>query len=230
MIPPSSRPIPRFVADAPQEGIPEGDFAEKLAAEFAVACALLEAEAGQPLDTDSLRWFPSRRWGGRIYVPVNARGLVEEVAAGGDEDADEAEVPTPVEYFGHVSYVHKSDGEDSHFQAKTDFTDITVEDNPEWDIDFNDDVIGQWHGDAADGHGGDITLVWGMPLLPGGSIVTAELGGEIMDQTPLSDGRFTLVSVDALRGFAEPAYLEVIVWDGSQRRAVARESLYDVDE
>jgi len=219
MIPPSSRPIPRFIADAPQEGPPTGEFADRLAAEFRAACEPLFAEAGQDLDAGSLRWFPARRWGGRTYVPVNARGIVPEGSEAG-----------AVEFFGHVSYVHKSDGEDSHFAAKADFTDITVDDHPEWDIDFNDDVIGQWHGNPADGHSGDITLVWGSPLLPDGVMVTAELGDSLVDQTMLHDGRFTLIAVDALRGFIEPAYLEVIVWDGTLRRAVARESLYDIDE
>jgi hypothetical protein len=37
-VPPNPRPIPRFIADSTQEGIPHGRFAERLAGAFRGAC------------------------------------------------------------------------------------------------------------------------------------------------------------------------------------------------
>ena len=68
-------------------------------------------------------------------------------------------------------------------------------------------MIGTWR--AEGDRGGDITLVWGLPLVRGAVAVTAELDGEVLDQAPVQDGRFTLVAVDAVRGFGDDLYLEV---------------------
>ena len=64
--------------------------------------------------------------------------------------------------------------------AKADFTDVLAEDNPDWKIDLNDDVIGRWRGE--NGRAGAVTLVWGRPLVRGAVAATAELDAETVDQ------------------------------------------------
>ena len=41
----------------------------------------------------------------------------------------------------------------------------------------------------------------------------------------MTDGRFTLVAVDAVHGFGDDLYLEVKLWDRAVRQ-IASESLY----
>jgi hypothetical protein len=209
--PPVSRPYPRFVADAAQEARPYGRWGERLGGEFERACRALADEAGAALDPDSLQWFPDRSWGGRVYVPVTGRGAESEGSAA-------------VEYFGHVSFVQPEGGEPKDLRAKADFTDVVAEDNPDWRIDLNDDVVGTWRTDG--GRGGDVTLVWGVPLVRGAVAATAELDEEVLDQAAVDDGRFTLVAVDAVKGFGDDMYLEVRLWD-RRVRELATESLYD---
>jgi hypothetical protein len=210
---PTGRPYPRFIADSPQEKAPYGRFEERLAAEFASACEAVAEEAGRPVDRDSLRWFPDRAWGGRVYVPVTAPAI------GGDDGDSE-----PIEYFGHVSFVRGEDSEEpGDLRAEADFTDVTAADNPDWRIDLNDDVIGKWRADG--GRGGEVTLVWGLPLVRGAVAATAELDEQLVDQTAVNDGRFTLVAVDAVHGFGEDHYLDIALWD-KRATQIARESLY----
>jgi len=208
-VPPNPRPIPRFIADSTQEGIPHGRFVERLAGAFGKACAALDELPGGvevPAETD---WFPERAWGGRVWVPCSAR-----------VEGSEGEL----ELFGHVSYVQPPDGEPADFRAKADFTDVLAEDNPDWKIDLNDDVIGRWRGE--NGRGGAVTLVWGRPLIRSAVAATAELGGETVDQEAISKERFTLIALDALEGYGDDVFMEVKLWS---RRAqeLASESLYD---
>lgn len=207
-MPPNPRPIPRFIADSSQEGIPHGRFAERLREAFASACeeiADLPAGATVPTEVD---WFPERAWGGRVWVPCSARTASE---AG------------ELELFGHVSYVQRVGGEPTDFRAKADFTDVLAEDNPEWRIDLNDEVIGRWRGE--NGRTGAVTLVWGRPLVRGAFAVTAELEAETVDQEVVTRDRFTLIALDALEGYGDNIYMEVKLWD---RRGLelASESLY----
>ena len=224
-MPPSARPFPRFIADAAQDGEPTGRYAERLAGHFADACAEHAENAGSPVNLESIRWFPERGWGGRVYVPATARAKDPSVPA----DAPEGSEPVLLEYFGWISFVREGpESEATDFVAKADFTDVTAEDSPEWEIDLSDDVIGEWRSEA--GRGGDVTLVWGLPMVRGAVAATAELDGEVVDQSPIRDGRFTLVAVDAVRGFGDSdEYLTVKLWD---RRLgnVASESLYDEAE
>ena len=214
---PTGRPYPRFIADSPQEKAPYGRFEERLASAFTAACEGLAEEAGRPVDTDSLRWFPDRAWGGRVYVPVTAPGSGVEALADDDIGA--------IEYFGHVSFVRGDDSEEpTDIRAEADFTDVTAADNPDWRIDLNDDVIGKWRADG--GRGGEVTLVWGLPLVRGAVAATAELDEQLVDQTAVNDGRFTLVAVDAVHGFGDEHYLDIALWD-KRATQIARESLYD---
>jgi hypothetical protein len=207
-MPPAPRPIPRFIADNSQEGIPSGRWAEKLRESFAAACeAIADLPAGVS-PPEEIEWFPERAWGGRIWVPATAR------ATGG---------AGPIELFGHVSYARPDDGEPQDLKASADFTDVLAEDNPDWRIDLNDEVIGRWRGEA--GMAGDVTLVWGSPLVPGAAAATAELEAETVDQEPVSSDRFTLVALDALVGYGDEIYLTIKLWS-KRARELAAESLY----
>jgi len=210
--PPVARPIPRFVADSAQEGLPYGRWAEQVRDEFETACRKLADEAGASLDAESLFFFPERGWGGRVYLPVTGRSPEQEGSA-------------PIEFFGHVSFERPTDeDEPADLRATADFTDVIADDNPDWKIDINEDVIGTWHADA--GRGGEITLVWGLPLVRGAIAATAELGSDVVDQTPIHEGRFTLIAVDAVKGFGDDLFLEIRLWD-RRLNQVASESLYD---
>ena len=205
---PDPRPIPRFIADTTQEGIPHGRFAERLREEFAKAVGGigdLPSGAELPAEVD---WFPERAWGGRIWVPASAHTESEEGR---------------LELFGHVSYVQPLEGEPTEFAAKADFTDILAEGNPDWRIDLNDDVIGRWRGE--NGRAGAVTLVWGRPLVRGAIAATAVLDGETVDQELISQDRLTLIALDALEAYGDEIFMEVKLWS---RRAdeLASETLY----
>ncbi len=215
-MPPNRRPFPRYIADASAEGRPYGRWEDRLRDEFASASEPLADEAGSALDPESIRWFPDRSWGGRTYVPASGRATEVTV----DEDGEE----TVAEYYGWVSFAAGSADEGpADLFAKVDFTDVTADDNPDWRIDLNDDVIGRWSTDG--GRGGDVTLIWGLPLIRGAVAATAELDGESLDQAPIVDGRFTLIAVDAVAGFGDDLYLEIKLFNRSVRE-IASESLY----
>jgi hypothetical protein len=207
--PPIARPIPRFIADSSQEGLPYGRWAERVRQEFARRCEKLADEAGARLEPESVFFFPERGWGGRVYLPLTGRP---------PEDSG-----SPVEFFGYVSFRRAGDEEPTDLRAGADFTDVTADDHPEWQIDINEDVIGDWRADA--GRGGDVTLVWGIPLVRGAVAATAELGPDVVDQTPIHQGRFTLIAVDAVKGFGDDLYLELRLWD-RRLNELASESLY----
>ncbi len=213
MSPPLARPFPRFISDSAQEARPYGRWEERLGEAFAAACAELTEEAGTALDLEGTRYFPERTWGGRTYVPVVGPG------------AEPVDASTP-EFFGHVSFL-RSVADDAEgptdMLATADFTDVTAADNPDWEVDLNDDVIGEWRADG--GRGGDVTLIWGTPLIRGALAVTAELDGEVLDQAAVNEGRFTLMAVDAVHGFGDDMFLEIKLWN-KRLQEVASESLY----
>lgn len=207
-MPPDPRPIPRFVADSSQEGIPHGRFAELLAGEFRAAVERIEDMPEGAAPPERIDWFPDRAWGGRVWIPATARVQSEGGA---------------IELFGHVSYVQPAGADPTDFTAVADFTDVLAEENPSWRIDLNDDVIGRWRGES--GMAGDVTLVWGRPLVPGAVAATAQIETDTVDQELISDGRFTLIALDALEGYGDDLFIEVKLWS---RRAqeLASESLY----
>ena len=84
-------------------------------------------------------------------------------------------------------------------------------------------MIGQWRGER--GKTADMTLVWGVPLIPGGAIVTAELANLAVDQCELVDERFTLIAPDNYRS----DFLDVKLWSKSGDE-LASESLYVEDD
>ncbi len=202
-MPPDQRPIPRFVAEPPHEGLPYGRFGEVLAERFLAACAAIEAgdeEIGEP---GAVTWFPDRTYGGRTYVPA-----VAPTSSG-------------VELFGFVSY-RRSDpaGEGAAYEAFADATSETAAAHPDWKLDLSDHELEEYLG--AEGSRGMITLVWGRALVPDGAVATAELGTTTTDQSPVVDDRFTLVSLDDYTG----DLLEVRLYSGDGR-VLAAESLYE---
>ena len=137
-----------------------------------------------------------------------------------------ARTTTGYELFGFVSF--REGGEQGgrgpvDFQASADYTSETAESNPDWKLDNNDEVIGQWRGEQ--GNVADMTLVWGVPMVAGGAIVTAELANLAVDQCALAEERFTLMAPDNYRS----DLLEIKLWDkgGSE---LASESLWVDDE
>jgi len=208
-VPPNPRPIPHFIADATQEGIPSGRFAEQLGGAFREACDGHDELPDGVEASGELEWFPERAWGGRVWVPVSTR-------TEGPEGA--------LELFGHVSYVQPEEGDPGDFRAKADFTDVLAEDNPDWKIDLNDDVIGRWRGE--NGRAGAVTLVWGTPIVQGAVAASAELDMDTVDQEVVTNGRFTLIALDALEGYGDSIFMQVKLWT-NRAKEIASESLYD---
>lgn len=203
------------MSDSAQESRPYGRWEERLREAFADACGELAADAGTSLDSEAARFFPERTWGGTTYIPVVGPG------------AEEVDGVVP-EFFGHVSFVPAEEGDPGELTASVDFTDVTAAENADWKVDLNDDVVGQWRADG--GRGGDVTLIWGVPLVRGALAATADLDGEVVDQAAVNEGRFTLMAVDAVHGFGDDLFLEIKLWD-RRMNVIATESLYaDAEE
>ncbi|HEY8582957.1 MAG TPA: hypothetical protein VIL49_08410, partial [Capillimicrobium sp.] len=197
-MPPEPRFVPRFAAEPPQEVAPYGRWADRLS-------SVLRAAFDEPFG--EIAWFPDRTWHGRTYVPATA-------------PTDDGR-----EVFGVVSFRPAHDGgEPDGLRAVVDVTEETAAQNPEWKLDLCDEVVGGWRGEQ--GNVAAMTLVWGVPLVPGGVIVTAELADLAVDQCPLTeDGRFTLLAPDDYRGDT----LDVKLFN-ERGEELARESLYEDDD
>ena len=192
---PEPRFVCRFAAEPPQATLPYGRWAQRLREE-------LDAATDTELDGEPT-WFPDRTWHGRTYVPFTAQ------------------TPEGEELVGHVSFRPAHEGEDpTGFTATAETVDETAAEHPEWQLDLNDDVVGGWRGEQ--GNVAAMTLVWGVPLVGGVAIATAELADLAVDQCVLMEGRFTLLAPDDFRGDV----LDVKAFDESGDR-LARESLYE---
>ncbi len=202
-MPPTDRFLISFAAEPPQEPLPRGRWADTLRNHFLAACRELDTEGEDIGEPGEIAWFPDRSYAGRTYVPAVAR------------------TSESYELFGFVSFTELSGGP-SDFEAQVDFTAELAEENPDWKLDLNDDVVGRWRGE--EGNTADMTLVWGVPLIAGGELVTAELADVAVDQCQLIDQRFTLIAADNYRS----DFLEIKLWSRAGEE-LARESLY-VDE
>ena len=207
-MPPTERYVISFAAEPPQEALPYGRWADTLRDHFLTACRDIVTEDEDLGDAGDLAWFPDRSYAGRTYVPAVAR------------------TTTGYELFGFVSFTEG--GEQGgrgpvDFETRADYTSETAETNPEWKLDINDEVVAQWRGEQ--GHVADMTLVWGVPMIPGGAVVTAELANLAVDQCAVIEERFTLLAPDNYRS----DLLEIKLWDkgGSE---LASESLYVDDD
>jgi hypothetical protein len=205
-MPPVDRLVPRFLAEPPQEALPYGRWAERLAHEFLAACMALEREQPDLGTPGEIAWYPDRTWHGRTYIP--ATSLTSE----------------GYELFGFVRFVPSEEGgEPSELVAQADFTDQTAEQNPDWQLDLCDEVIGRWRGQP--GAAAAMTLVWGRPLISGGRVATAELGEVTVDQCQVIEERFTLLAPDDYLH----DLLEIKLF-GAKGQELARESLYEGDD
>ena len=209
-MPPEDRFVCRFAAEPPQGPLPTGRWDDTLRAEFLGACLRIDTDGEDLGEAGEPTWFPDRTWNGRTYVPVTAP------------------TSTGLEVFGYVSFVPgdpEASGagqEPSDFAASADFTDELAAAHPDWDIDLCDEVIGRWRGES--GHSADMTLVWGVPLIRGGAVATAELADLCVDQCLLVEDRFTLIAPDAYRA----DFLEVKLFN-LRGEELSRESLYTED-
>jgi hypothetical protein len=199
-MPPTDRFVISFAAEPPQEGLPYGRWAETLKARFIAACHEIDTEGEEIGEPGEIAWFPDRTYCGRTYVPAIARTV------------------NGYELFGYVSFSEGASGP-ADFAASADFTSELAEHNPDWKLDLNDEVIGSWRGEL--GNSAAMTLVWGVPLIPGGALVTAELANLAVDQCECNDQRFTLIAPDNYRS----DYLEIKLWSKSGEE-LAAESLY----
>jgi hypothetical protein len=199
-MPPTDRFVISFAAEPPQHELPQGQWSEVLHEHFTAACADIDSDGEEIGTPREIVWFPDRSYAGRTFVPAAAR------------------TELGYELFGYVSFTDAGDGPDA-FEARADFTGDVAEENPDWQLDLNEMVLSSWRGEG--GHLAEITLVWGIPLVAGGSMVTAELADHAVDQCELLDQRFTLIAPDNYLG----DYLEVKLWDkvGDE---LAVESLY----
>ena len=203
-MPPTDRFVISFAAEPPQEALPYGRWADTLGEHFLAACRDIDAEGEDLGEAGEIAWFPDRSWGGRTYVPAVAR------------------TTTGFELFGFVSFSEGTGGP-RDFETRADFTAETAETNPDWKLDINDEVVGQWRGEK--GNTADMTLVWGVPMIPGGAVVTAELANLAVDQCELIEERFTLLAPDNYRA----DLLEIKLWD-NRGSELASESLYVDDD
>ncbi len=202
-MPPTDRFVISFAAEPPQEALPYGRWADTLRDYFLAAFREIEAE--EDLGTPGeISWFPDRSFAGRTFVPAVAR-----TSAG-------------FEVFGFVSFSERS-GAPSDFEARADYTSELAEENPDWKLDLNDDVVGTWRGEK--GNAADMTLVWGTPMIAGGAVVTAELADLAVDQCELVEERFTLLAPDNYRS----DFLEVKLFN-NRGTELAVESLYVDDD
>jgi hypothetical protein len=199
-MPPTDRFVISFAAEPPQEGLPYGRWGETLKGHFRAAVQRIDTEGQEIGDPGDIAWFPDRTYAGRTYIPAVAR------------------TTEGFELFGYVSFTEGDSGP-AEFEAAADFTSETAEANPDWKLDLNDEVIGRWRGEL--GNVAEMTLVWGVPMIAGGELVTAELANLAVDQCELSDQRFTLIAPDNYRG----DFLEIKLWSKSGEE-LARESLY----
>ena len=208
-MPPTARPLPLFPAEPPQDQLPYGRWAHRLAEEFFAACLRIETEGDDELgELGDIVWYPDRTYCGRTYIPATAR------------------TSTDLEVYGHVSFLRGGEDEDPEdFSSWADYTAETADRNPDWRVDLCDDEIATWR--AEEGRTATISLVWGTPIGAGAgaAAATAEVDDLVVDQCALSSERFTLVTADDYRADT----LMVRIW-GRDGREVAAESLYEPDE
>ena len=119
-----------------------------------------------------------------------------------------------------MSFTREHEGaEATAFYAVADYTDETAEANPDWKLDLSDEEIGPGAGRSGRG---EVTLVWGVALVPNGAVATTELGPTTTDQCELRRGPLHAYLARQLHGRLHRG--EAL---GRGRAELAAESLYD---
>ena len=177
-MPPTDRFVISFAAEPPQEGLPYGRWADTLREHFMAAVREIDSEGEELGEAGEIAWFPDRTYGGRTYVPAVAR------------------TSEGYELFGYVSFTEHGGGP-ADFEASADFTSETGRGQPR--LEARPLRRGDRHlARARRASGRQMTLVWGVPMVPGGATVTAELANLAVDQCELVDERFTLMAARQL--------------------------------
>ena len=209
-VPPNPRPIPRFIADSTQEGIPHGRFAERLGGSLPRGLRRASTTCPRASSADGeLDWFPERAWGGRVWVPCSTRA-----------EGPEGEL----ELFGHVSYVQPEEGDPErlpgqgrlHRRARR--GQPRLEDRPQR---RRDRPLARRERPRRRRH-----PRLGPPPPPGRRRRHRRARLETVDQEAISNGRFTLIALDALEGYGDEILMQVKLWS-SRAKELASESLYD---
>jgi hypothetical protein len=205
-MPPEDRFVCRFAAEPPQDPLPYGRWNDRLRVEFLAACLRIDDEGEDLGEAGDLVFYPDRTWNGRTYVPVTTY------------------TSTGYELYGYVTYAVPAAGEEPRdMEGTAEFTSETAQANPDWKLDLCDAVIGTWRGEQ--GKAAAMTLVWGRPMVVGGSVATAELADLVVDQCTLVEDRFTLVAPDDYRG----DILDIKLFSAGDRE-LAAESLYTEED
>src|SRR4051812_36431632 len=179
-MPPDERPIPRYIAEPPQEPLPYGRWGDALGSEFLEVAGTVDSDEDLG-DPGEITWFPERTWGGRTYVPATAP-------------------PSEgYELFGFVSYTREHEGaQATDFRAEVDWTDETAEANPDWTLDLSDQEIGHWRGPGG-GRGG-VAPVLGVAPAPHGGGGPPQVGPPTPHPGGVVGGRVPLLSPRADTG------------------------------
>ncbi len=205
-MPVEPRFVCRFVAEPPQDPLPSGRWASTLTRHFLGACDAIDPAEDDLGEPGEITFYPDRTWHGRTFVPATTT------------------TSTGFELFGYVAFRPGTDDQEpSEFSSVAAATDDTADANPHWQLDLSEEVVGVWRGEK--GNRADMTLVWGRPLVGGGTIVTAELADLAVDQCTLAEGRFTLLAPDNYRQDT----LDVKLFD-KRGSKIAQESLYEDDD
>ena len=158
-MPPEERLVCRFAAEPPQSPLPCGEWADTLRPSSSPPACASTTRARTSASRGSWPGSPTARGRGRTYVPV-----------------DDAAPAPAIDLFGYVSFAARRDEDEpspATSPAWADFTDETADRHPEWKMDLCEEVVGGWRGEG--GRVAAMTLVWGVPLVRGGLIATAEL-------------------------------------------------------
>ena len=94
-MPPSDRPIPRYIAEPPQEQLPYGRWSDALGERFLRACNAIDVDEDLG-DPGEVTWFPDRTYANRTYVPASAT------------------TTNGYELFGYVSFEREHEGAEAN--------------------------------------------------------------------------------------------------------------------
>ena len=154
-------PLSRFIAESPHELEPHGRWRTMLEELFRSACKSIEGEDDLG-EVGEIVWFRTARMGsGPSCPPARRPRPGPRCSVTCRSHARTTLLSRPISSRGPTTRSRPPRGTD-------------------WKLDLNDEVIARWRGPAESS--GDLTLVWGTPLVPGAVAVAAEIEDETLDQ------------------------------------------------